>query len=665
MKPTPSIHWLRENAQDRSPHAVMVVDTETRATDPDHPDEMVMRLWCARLMRRHGLEPKQPRAEDFAGDTIAELVALVEAHTRSARTLWLYTHNLNFDLAVTALPARLADAGWKITESALTTDDPWCRMTRGSKRLAIVDSWSFLPTSVDAIGELVGLPKLPLPANDDPPNVWRDRCRVDVAIVADALAALLDWWDAGKYGNWSLTGPATGWSSYRHRRPAPRVLVDPDPAARALEAAAVTGGRRDVWRLGQMPSGLYADLDIATAHLTAMTSLPLPARRLGRFDRLALDDHALHSGVVDVLATCGVETAEPRYPWQSGRGIFYPVGRFHTTLAGPEIRAALARGELRSIGAGYKYTLSGHMAEWATWVASLLAVETPDVAPVVRLLAKHWSRCVPGKWAGHSSDVLGRIPDPRTGWQIERGWIKAGNRPCDWLRIGGELWTIVRDEWADDAFPAVLAWIQSHTRLAMGTLIDALGPAALTCNTDGLLIDARAAVRRWTPAGMALPDSDLAALRALDGACLALDQLIAPFSVRIKGAARRVHIYSPQHIILDGERRLAGIPRRAIQLANGRYQFTQWPKLRLQLQKERPPGYTVRTATVDLQHIPPTGWLDTGGHVLPVLVLPDGAGRDAIQPWGYSAATWSELASREMQHSALRGLMPTAAREAA
>lgn len=655
-----STHWLRENARERSPHAVLVVDTETLPDSTDDPGRQTLRLWCARLIRRHSSEPKRPRTEDARGYTAAELVDLIDGYARADRTLWVMTHNLNFDLAVTELPVVLTARGWRITDAALTTDDPWCRMVRGSRRLVIADTFSWLPAGLEAIAELMGRRKLPLPAWTDPDAVWWDRCQRDVELTADAILSAMDWWDAGHFGNWSITGPATGWSSYRHRKPRPRVLVIPDDQARAFEMRAVTGGRREVRHVGQRPPGLYADLDLATAHLTAMAGYALPMRRLGRFPHLELDHRALDSTILDVMAEATVETTAPRYPWDSGRGIFYPVGRFRSVLAGPELREARARGELVAIGPGLLYVTAPHMTDWALWLASLLDEANPDVPPTVRLLAKHWSRCVPGKWAGHTSDVIDRSPDPRPGWQIERAMLMPERRPADLLRVGGERWTIVRDEWADDAFPAILAWIQSATRVAVSRLVDVLGPAVQSMNTDGVVVDVRQVIAESPQEGLTARSGLGAQLRGLDALCVAWDGILEPFTVRIKSAGRRLTVISPQHLILDDDRRLAGIPRRAVELAGGRYRFTQWPKLRVQLQRDQGPGYRTRERTVDLAHVPPTGWLRCDGAVQPVTIVQGDDGRDAIAPPYGPSWTSVDLEPVERQHPALRGLFGSA-----
>ena len=660
----PSVHWLRENHQERAPWRVLTVDTETRPASELDPDRQVLRLWAARLDRRRNVDPRKPRRERFTGTTAAQLVDLIESLARADHALWVAFHNLSFDLAVTALPVALIERGWRLTEGALTTDSPWCRMARRSHHLAIVDSWSFIPTGVDTLGELRGKRKLPLPAWSDPDRTWLARCVRDVEITADALLSAMDWWDQGRLGNWSITGPSTGWSSFRHRRPAPHVLVDPDPAARELEARAITGGRRQVWRTGQLEPGLFVDLDMPTAHLAAMAGLPLPMRRFPGFESLDLGDHMLQSEAFGVLAECELETMVPRYPWRTPDGVFYPVGRFHTVLAGPELREALRRGELRSIGRGYRYQLYPHMRDWALWVASLLDPAQTDAPPAVRIMAKSWSRSVPGKWAGHTSEVLRKDPDPRPGWLVEPGWLPDRRAKADLLTIGGQRWTILRDRWSDDAFPAVLAWIQSAVRVALGRLVDELGPAAVSCNTDGVLVDVGQLLGDQVGPAVARSRNLTERLAAVDWWAAELGSSLEPFGVRVKHAYSAVRVISPQHLVLDRERRLSGIPRRATSLVGGRYSFTAWPKLRVQLSEARAPSYVTRDMTVDLSHVPPLGWLLDDGRVIPAQVQPGPDGQDALLPWDPDARGEWTLAPDERQHPRLARLIRRARKAA-
>lgn len=660
MKPAPAIHWLRHNAAIRSPYRVLVLDTETAPVVAGNPDEQRLRLWSAQLTRRHDVDPKEPRSSMIRGTTARELATSVNQLAKRDRTLWVFAHNLSFDLAVTALPVELVALGWRMTEGALTTESPWCRMVRGGSRITIADSWSWLPTSVAALGELVGLEKLPLPAWEDDDAAWWARCDRDVEVTSAAILQVMDWWDRGELGNWSVTGPSCGWSTYRHFQPNPHVLIDPGDGAREFEARAITGGRRQVSRLGPQLPGLYVDLDMATAHLAVMQGQPLPWRRMAHFDSLAPDSRMLNGRVVDVIAECVVDLAAPRFAWDSGGGIFYPVGRFTTVLTGPEIREARDRGELVSIGEGWTYGLSGHMAPWAAWLRELIDNPPEGTPAVVRLAAKNWSRCVPGKWAGHTSETITRTPDPRPGWNVVHGYDPVHGGPVDLLRFGGELLTIARDRWSDDAFPAVLAFIQGHVRVALGRLLDALGPAWLATNTDGALVDARA-----MHLGRGDPDdtvrvTDRDRLDILDRWCAAYSLPPALFTVRPKGKWSDAIIYGPQHLILGGERHMSGVPGSATRDDDGRYVFTAWPKLRVQIGTEGPAGYTTQRRRVQVDNIPPAGWLACTGRVFPARIgTVDG--RDALLPPSDALmADSGPLQPPERQHPKLRKVLAAA-----
>src|ERR1051326_7094956 len=200
-----------------------------------------------------------------------------------------------------------------------------------------------------------------------------------------ALEEVMDWWDEHGLGCWSLTGAATGWNAYRHSRTGPPILIDPSPPARDFERRAITGGRRDVWRVGQLAQARYLEIDFERAHLTVCRHLPLPRRRCFAFGSAAVPDMQetfAHLGAerspgnaewndrdwqdperFGAVADCTVNTDTPRYPCQIDGRWWYPTGEFRTTLAWPELLDARERGDLVALHGGYTHWLHPHIAQ--------------------------------------------------------------------------------------------------------------------------------------------------------------------------------------------------------------------------------------------------------------------------------------------------------------
>ena len=620
---------------ERSPHRIVVWDTETHTIPEGRREVMPLRLWAAEIVQRHGRRPTRPQRAIAEGVTALQLVEFLESTCRSSETVWAFAHNQGFDLAVTRLPLLLLRRGWTITAHALASDSPWARLARGGHRLVLADSTSWLPGKLEALGELVGIDKPPLPKHDDDEEDWWFRCRRDVHILAESMLQLLDWWDDRGLGAWSVTGPQCGFNALRHMPNVHHVVIDPDPVARAFERQALVGGRREVWRVGRQRWGDYWELDFRAAHATIAAYCPLPKRRSVAFDSMALDNWRVTSERWAPIAEVEVRTNTPRYPLQLGRRLWYPVGQFRTILCGPEIAEARRRGELLSIGAGYVYQLGQHMGDWGRWVLSELDDETATSPPVPRAALKAWSRNVPGKWATRTSVTWHEGQALEQGWNVEHGRHHPSGAPCAVLDMAGHREILLQDQDSDDCFPAVLAWIQSEVRVRLGRLIDMVEPSnMISCNTDGLICEGGGGLG----ARIEVPD-------------------LWPLVPREKARYEWVHPISPQHLILPTERRLSGVPANAEEIAPGRYSWMAWGRLPAQIASGESRGYVRERRTVDLSAVPVNRWVLGGGQCLPVTATVDLDGTTRLEsPW----AGWEGIAPqglRPVQHPQLQALL--------
>jgi len=638
----PRVHWLRGNAGEKTPARLMVLDTESRQTTEGERELHELRCWVLRVIRR-GDEPGHPTAiAEFEGTDRAEIAPAIERQIKSGEAWRLFTHNLSFDLGLTRLPLDLMARGWQIGRHNLASDQPWAHFSRKGRGLWLCDSWSWLPESVESLGQRLGYSKPKLPEETDPPEQWLKRCRADVAITADALLALMNEWDRRSLGWWSITGPASGWNTMLHfpirgnktrsvpnvkqdtdphrRKTGERVLIVPDPSARAFERLALYSGRRDVWQVGDLGKGPWAEIDLRNAHLTICAAYPLPFRRWAAFDSLALDDWRLGNSDAGLVAECQIRTHTPRYPCRLAGAVYHPVGQFSTVLAGPEILEARRRGDLVGIGKGYGYHLGHTMAPWANWALAILNSEPGEVEPMLQVAVKSWGRSVPGRWGMTHGRALKSGPSHVQDWELEP--VTVGNPPRrgQIFHLAGSWTEYVNDEEADDSFPAVLAYIQAYCRLALNAILDNLPPDALaSCNTEGAWVTQAALIEVGMLAEMAVTGAITEGLE-IDHAVRWLSLHTAPLEVRVKQTAARLKVKSPQHHQADALRLYSGVPRIALEVKPDTFQFLTWPKLRGQIERGDPRGYVRERRTVNLAGVPVSRWSYADGYCEPVRV---------------------------------------------
>lgn len=656
MAPVP-IHYLRAASTSWSPPAIYVLDTETRTITEGDTQIEALRLWCAKIVDRHGPVTNNRLGQWTKGTNPVGLARSVTNATAKRPTLWLFAHNLGFDLVTTRLPLHLIAQGWEVGDFALNSDTPFMRLHQGHRSLTMVDSVAFLYASIRDVGEMTGHRKPPLPSQRASEATWLRRCRADVAILADALCDLLDWHDKHGGGHWSITGTATAFGYARRRMPPRSMVIDPDPVAQRRDRAAMYGGRRQVWRIGTFRGRRYLDVDMAAAYPTMATVLPVPVRRVETFTSIPLDHPVLDRDDLGPLAACRVTTDTPRYPLRLGESTWYPVGEFWTVLAGPELARARARGDLIAIGPGELHQLAPVLADWATWLLEQRATSNGEVPAVVRHAMKVWGRTVIGRFGGHSwtRTVLG--DSPVEGWGYEPGLNATTGLPGGVVDLGGLRYWTEQAEGAANAYPAVTAWVESAVRDALGIVIDALGPGACVyANTDGLVVAETMLGTAAAKGAVRLPDGLKGAARtqvALDAA----SALVAPLRLVVKHQTVSLTVQGPTHVRFGAQRKLAGIPADADEQSPGQFTFRAWPTMTWQMAGGDGRGYhrPMMLRTIDGPY--PAGWVLDDGTVYPPFALVTGDEVTRLASW---TRTPGRPVGRQLagpQHPYLDGLL--------
>lgn len=649
-------HYLPHNKISWSPPTTVYIKTLTRVVPDSDPEALELSGWMAHIVKRRDVKPGQWIKRYGHGRTARGLADWLIEHTRGRETTWIFTHNAALDLITTRLPLVLHAAGYDVTDASLSGSAPWIRLARGSRRLCVVDSFSWLPHTPAELADRTGVP-LPRRKTDEADDDWAARSgRHDLNVVTDAMESLLEWWDKYELGKWSVSGPSTGWHAMRHTPTPERVVIDPDPVRIAADRGAIHGGRRGAWLVGSRQLGPFLELDFANAYPAIAAGLPLPSRRGASFDSMALDNWRLTSDRWGIIADCTIVTNTPRYPVRFPGGTFCPVGRFRTILAGPEITDALRLGDLAAVGPGITHQLNHHLRPWAEWTLATLRNYDGDVPVSAQLFAKHCSRAVVGKWAARAYERTDLGTAPTISWGFTEGWDHDSHARFSIVSLAGQQWSSTVAGDAEQAYPGIFAWIESATRVRLTRVIDAIGEGAIIqCDTDGLIVSERLL-------GTAAARGSLRAPAGLPGAARTqwvLEQLVPltdPLDLRIKKTHKTIRVLGPQHVDKPGDRKFAGLPKLAREIEPDVYQYKQWPGLASQLSYGDPGHYLRPETTVRINGPYAPGWVLEDGRVVPVECTIRDDGTNRLLGWHDTANRPRGAVLAQDQHPALSAL---------
>lgn len=649
------VHYLARNHSTWTPAACIFLDSETRTEGFGQRETEVLRCWDAKLVRRRHRR-KAGEYERNTGTTRLEAAGAIDEWATSDKSTWLYAHNVAFDLVSCGLAEHLCALGWELSSRhAVSGSSPWLVLHKGRQdvdtkvgrgpdavtkhrvkwqhTLTIADSFSLMPVPLATLGEYAPMSKPPLPKDDASAEQWQDRCRADVDILAWAVLTLMDWWEEHDLGQWSVSGAAAGWNSYRHQIGPKDVVIDPDGDAVALEHKSVYGGRRDIFRCGSLPPGRYAELDFEGAYPSIAATQLLPRKRVGKLTPLITKSILAGKANYGIVADCLLTTDVARWPLRARDRVFYPVGTFWTTLAGPDLMAAQAAGALREVGAGYFYSMSDHMQEWAKWCLSLSRGEVADVPGPVRIAAKGWGRSVCGKWAQRGWDTTEFPGPPGNGWSFEDCFIAGSDATATICGLAGKHYLSIADQESDHEFPAVLAYIEAHCRTRLADMMaSAPEGAIIQCDTDGVM----ASLGLLHSSGGPLNYYCGKHAKSDDPVTAWLDwwsTVCAPLVIREKRVFGKAIVHGPQHVVLDGRPRFSGVPSSAWQSGDSRWMARLWPGLSWQIRHGDQSGY-VRPVQEYLVTGPyAAGWVLADGRVRPCEAALGDDGQADIVPW--------------------------------
>ena len=561
-------HWIPPIKSTRTPSRHIILDCEAHRSPEAHGERQTWRLAVTAAVQRPDRSRAWSETRWGRHRTPEDLWRWVADVCDGGGRTVLVAHNLGYDLRIAQAFHWLPRLGFDLQH--LRTDHGAASASWAGPRgqLLMTDSLAWLPVSLAAIGDLLGIKKPDLPEEADGDEAWWTRCEADVRILREAWLHLVDWVDLDDLGAWRASGAGQAWNHWRHRHYTHRVLALHVPAVRDAERESIYAGRCEAWRWGNPGRGPWDDWDHSLAYARVCAEIDLPVRyRLTRragTRRAWIRDRERY----EVLALVDIETDVPVVPTlHEGRRV-WPVGRFRSWLWAAEVDLLEQAGGTAVPVMWHCYDGAPALRSWALWAIDVVEGPGAHERPLERLAVKHWTRALPGRFgaryadwerygdAKHGDGALTVHLDPESGRRYRvldlAGGAIAEGEPLD----------------VPDSAPAVLSRITAECRIRLWRAMTTAGLDSIAyVDTDGLIVDREGSAR--------LRDAGLPGLRR-------------------KARYKVLRVYGPRQFVADEKLKAAGIPKGAVYLGGGRWGGDVWESLPAALATGRPGEVRIR-----------------------------------------------------------------------
>lgn len=339
-------------------------------------------------------------------------------------------------------------------------------------------------------------------------------------------------------------------------------------------------GRCEAWRWGKYAGDVWFEYDWQNSYPRIARDTLLPTRLVGSVTSPSAASMDVLVRKYAVLADCEVTTNVPCAPAQENGRTLWPVGDFRSTLWDPEIRLLWENGATVRVHRAWLYKREPALKEWAEWILSSLHTKSETVEPWKKLILKHWSRALIGRFGMRykSWEKFGTAADSRV-YMSELVNSDSGTR-AELLQVGCDVFISGEQKEIDDGCPQITGYIMSEARAKLWRVSQQIGPEnVFYMDTDSLIVNGAGHNNIQRLSGTNLFDG-----------------------LRSKGKYRAIQVFGPRSLILDRKPVVSGMPRGSVEVEPKVWQGEVWRGAKESVRLNEPNAVSIRNTTFHLRY---------------------------------------------------------------
>lgn len=568
---------------------VTVEETESRCYQ-------AFRLACVRLEVYY---PGDGWKTTYKGSFTDEQTFLgwVDGLHRVKSILYIISANIWFDLRVSGLFMHLMKGEWcvKIFHSKGYTNI--LKLRKDEYNITCLNMQQFIPVSVKAMGEIVGLEKLDTEYDTEDMTELLTYCERDVDIIVEAFRLWIDYIKVNDLGKFSFTMAGQAFTAFRHRFMSKDIYIHANDLITEYERKTYYGGRVELFRHGVFDGHVVYKLDINSMYPGIMKTSNMPVKWVGTKyapGKISLM-YSLHRYLC--YAHVALDTPEPAYPVKHKKKLIFPTGRFTTYLAPAELQYAYDNGHIESVEYLITYKPAIIFDDYIDYFYKLRLKYKAEGNKVFDFMTKRMMNSLYGKFGQKIDSMLFEEEVDEERYECLSVIDKDTGEWTKELTIGHSR--KVYKEAAEEgynSFVAIAAQVTSLARIQLWKLIKKCGIENMYyCDTDSLFVN---------QAGfMALSDD-------IDNKALGM--------LGVEDVTNHLELYGPKDYVFGSEKVIKGIRKDAKITFDGGYSQISFPGFKGDLKHGLDKPYGIVKVTKHLKREYTKGICNQDGTVTPL-----------------------------------------------
>lgn len=349
------------------PKRLIFFDTESFIHDPDENLEKHSLRLGACIFVELDDEQKVIFEEIFVFKTSKDFWDYVERKNVNDVLLWVYAHNVKYDLANIELDKPLRSKGYTIP-APIMNHAFVLNAKRDKKKIKILDTFNYVRTSVKEMAKSVNMKKMEVDFFNSTEDELTEYCINDVQIIKEFVLNLIrvlstKQKNGKKLGSLKNTTASIAFDVYRHSFITHPVYYHHNDEILKIEREAYRGGMVECFHLNHLETMNYYLLDVNSMYPYVMSTFKLPTVPLAHITKNKnIEDLNKyinsHYVIADVLIKVG-EKSIRRYGLkfedkENGKRLIFPIGTYRITLHNEELKECLKNDEILEI---YEYVV--------------------------------------------------------------------------------------------------------------------------------------------------------------------------------------------------------------------------------------------------------------------------------------------------------------------